>query len=108
MRRIFVNSKSKTYFVLLFLLALFACQSSAWCVGEERSIEGKIYTLGNEPFVQLAIELDNGQHYILISSHDIEANLRQHQGRRVQLVARGEKMTPEGFAVTVIRLQTLK
>jgi len=48
---------------------------------EEIQVTGRIYVMGNEPFTQLGIELDNGKVYALLGEHDQE--LRGLQGKRL-------------------------
>ncbi len=53
---------------------------------EEIEVTGRIYVMGNEPFTQLGIELDNGKVYVLVGEHDRE--LRSLQGKRLTIKGR--------------------
>ena len=65
--------------LLLFFLGNLGAGSMK--MEEEIQVTGRIYVMGNEPFTQLGIELDNGKVYALVGEHDQE--LRGLQGKRL-------------------------
>jgi hypothetical protein len=54
---------------------------------EEIEATGNIYVMGNEPFTQVAIRLEDGRVFALVGEYDKE--LRSMQGKR--LTVRGKK-----------------
>jgi hypothetical protein len=60
----------------------------------EMEVTGKVYVMGNEPFSQAAIQMDDGQVYALVGVHEKE--LRRHQGRRVSVTGRPSVEKPRG------------
>jgi len=61
---------------------------------EEVEVTGKLYVMGNEPFTQVAIKLDDGQVYVLLGDQDKE--LRSLQGKRVSVVGQPSEEKPRG------------
>ncbi len=54
------------------LLVLFGIIGAGSMKGEKEEIQvtGRIYVMGNEPFTQVAIQLDDGKVYALIGEYD--------------------------------------
>ena len=67
---------------------------------EELEVTGKVYVMGNEPFTQVAIKLDDGQVYVLLGDKDKE--LRFLQGKRVSVVGRPGEEKPRGKKAIVV------
>jgi hypothetical protein len=61
---------------------------------DEIQVTGRIYVMGNEPFTQVAIQLENGKVYALTGEYDKE--LRSLQGKRVTVKGRLSGKTPRG------------
>ena len=61
---------------------------------DEVEVTGRIYVMGNEPFTQVAIQLDSGKVYALTGGYDKE--LRSFQGKRVTIKGRLRGKTPRG------------
>jgi hypothetical protein len=61
---------------------------------EEMQVTGGIYVIGNEPFTQVAIQLDDGKVYALTGEYDKE--LRGLQGKRVTVKGKLSGKTPRG------------
>jgi len=78
------------------LLVLFGIIGAGSMKGEKEEIQvtGRIYVMGNEPFTQVAIQLDSGKIYALIGEHDKE--LRILQGKRVTVKGKLSGETPRG------------
>ena len=71
---------------------------------EEIQVTGRIYVMGNEPFTQLGIELDNGKVYALVGEHDKE--LRGLQGKRLTVKGKLGGKTTRG--VEAIKVTSFK
>jgi hypothetical protein len=61
---------------------------------EEIQVTGRIYVMGNEPFTQVALQLDDGKVYALIGEYD--KDLRALQGRRLTIKGKLSGKTPQG------------
>jgi hypothetical protein len=61
---------------------------------DEIQVAGRIYVMGNEPFTQVAIQLDNGKVYALTGEYDKE--LRTLQGKRLTVKGKLSGKTPRG------------
>ena len=61
---------------------------------DEVQVAGRVYVMGNEPFTQVAIQLDDGKVYALTGEYDKE--LRSLQGKRVTIKGRLSGKTPRG------------
>lgn len=61
---------------------------------DEVQVTGRVYVMGNEPFTQVAIQLDDGKVYALTGEYDKE--LRSLQGKRVTVKGRLIGKTPRG------------
>lgn len=74
---------------------------------EEIQVAGRIYVMGNEPFTQVAIQLDDGKVYALTGEN--EKQLRALQGKRLSVVGRLSGKTPRGAeAIEVKSFQILE
>ena len=61
---------------------------------EEIQVTGRIYVMGNEPFTEVAIQVDDGKVYALIGEYDKQ--LRSLQGKRLSVVGKPGGKTPRG------------
>jgi len=68
---------------------------------EEIQVVGRVYVMGNEPFTQVAIELEEGKVFALTGEYDKE--LRGFQNKR--LIVRGwlSGKTPRGVEAIEVR-----
>ena len=80
----------------IFLLILLGTMGAGSMKMEKEEIQvtGGIYVMGNEPFTQVAIRLDDGKVYALIGEYDKE--LRSIQGKRVTITGKPGDKTPRG------------
>jgi len=49
-------------------------------------IEGRIYLTGNDPFIRVAVEADDGCAYILDCSEELKSKLMTMQNQTVQVI----------------------
>jgi hypothetical protein len=68
------------YLVLFLISGCYLLSSSS---AQKQMIEGKIYTTGNEPFVELAIESKDGKVYLISKNSPVYKSLWENQGRYV-------------------------
>ena len=61
---------------------------------EEIQVTGRGYVMGNEPFTQVAVHLDDGKVYALTGEYDKE--LRSLQGKRLTVKGKLSGKTPRG------------
>ncbi len=74
---------------------------------DEVQVTGRIYVMANEPFTQVAIQLDDGKVYALTGGYDKE--LRSLQGKRVTVNGRLSGKPPRGAeAIEVKSFQVLE
>jgi hypothetical protein len=74
---------------------------------EEMQVTGRVYVMGNEPFTQVAIQLDDGRIYAMTGGYDKE--LRGLQGKRVTVNGKLSGKTPRGAeAIEVKSFQVLE
>ena len=85
--------------MLIFLGTLGA--GSMKLGNEEVEIVGRVYVMGNEPFTQVALKLDDGQVYALLGEHDKE--LRGLQGKRLSIVGTPSEEKPRGAKAVVVK-----
>jgi hypothetical protein len=91
---------------LLILLGIIGAGSMK-VEKEEMQVTGRVYVMGNEPFTQVAIQLDDGRIYALTGGYDKE--LRGLQGKRVTVNGKLSGKTPRGAeAIEVKSLQVLE
>ncbi len=108
----FYNEFSKFTRVFLFgalLLVLLGTlgAGSLKMKKDEVQVTGRIYVMANEPFTQVAIQLDDGKVYALTGGYDKE--LRSLQGKRVTVNGRLSGKTPRGAeAIEVKSFQVLE
>jgi hypothetical protein len=92
--------------LLLTLLGVIGAGSMKG-VKEEIQVTGRVYVMGNEPFTQVAIQLDDGKIYALTGEYDKQ--LRSLQGKRLSVVGIPGGKTPRGAeAIEVKSFQILE
>lgn len=99
----------RTLAVVSLLLILFGIVGAGTMKGGEEEIQmtGRVYVMGNEPFTQVAIQLDNGKVYALVGEYDKE--LRALQGKRLSVKGKWSEKTPRGAeAIEVKSFQVLE
>jgi hypothetical protein len=99
----------KSLAVVALLLVVFGIIGAGSMKGEKEEIQvtGRIYVMGNEPFTQVAIQLDDGKVYALIGEYD--KDLRALQGKRLSVVGKLGGKTPRGVeAIEVKSVQVLE
>jgi len=86
----------KNLAVAALLLVLFGIVGAGSMKAEKEEIQvtGRIYVMGNEPFTQVAIQLDDGKIYALTGEYD--KRLRSLQGKRLSVVGKPGGKTPRG------------
>ena len=92
--------------LLWITLLVFIFQGTLWAGGmksgnEEVEIVGRVYVMGNEPFTQVALKLDDGQVYVLLGEHD--KGLRGLQGKRLSVVGTPSEEKPRGAKALVVK-----
>ena len=92
--------------LLLVLLGIIGAGSMKG--GEEEiQVTGRIYVMGNEPFTQVALQLDDGKVYALNGGYD--KDLRALQGRSLTIKGKLSGETPRGAeAIEVKSFQVLE
>jgi hypothetical protein len=93
---------------LFLLLASFGCRSTTVPMSEQGELQGKVYLLGNDPFTQLALQLDERNYVVLLCSPEVDKYLRGHQGELAQVSYEGTSQVPEGRAVRVKLAEIVK
>ncbi len=87
-------------FFAILLLGTLGAGSMKLGSGEVE-VTGRVYVMGNEPFTQVAIKLDDGQVYVLLGEHD--KKLRGLQGRRVSVIGTPSEEKPRGANAIVVK-----
>jgi hypothetical protein len=99
----------RTLAAVSLLLILFGIIGAGSMKGGEEEIQvtGRVYVMGNEPFTQVAIQLDSGKIYALIGEYD--KPLRNLQGKRLSVFGKLSGKTPRGAeAIEVKSFQVLE
>jgi len=77
----------------------------AACTGERETtkgtITGTIYVIGNEPFTSLAVEDSHGKMLRLSASKEQQQQLKDLQGKKVEVRYSRIDTTAEGITLTV-------
>ena len=74
---------------------------------EDIQVTGRIYMMGNEPFTQVAIQLDDGKVYALIREYD--EDLPALQGKRVTVSRKlSGKSSRGGEGIELMSFQRLE
>jgi len=82
-------------FGALFLILLGTLGAGSFKMKKDQvQVTGRIYVMANEPFTQVAIQLDDGKVYALTGEYDKE--LRSLQGKRVTVKGKLSGKTPRG------------
>ncbi len=96
------------FFTIFGILLLPSCSSPGQLSqSQTRTIVGKIYLTGNEPFTKLALEVATGKTYILQCTGETQELLLTNQGKLVKLHVDRVLDVPEGKALNVVRAEVL-
>ncbi len=94
---------------VMFLSALVAVS----CASADRSATaleeaiGTVTTIGNEPFVRLALQTGPGSMLVLSCDEQTKAQLLANQGRKARIQYRNVEQSPEGTIVTVLKAELI-
>ncbi len=97
---------------VILLLALSAAFIAS-CASADRSAKsmqeavGTVTTIGNEPFVRVALQTGPGTMLVLSCDEPTKAQLLANQGRRARIQYRTVEQSPEGTIVTVLKAELL-
>jgi|WetSurMetagenome_2_1015567.scaffolds.fasta_scaffold343610_2 hypothetical protein len=90
---------------MLLAFALASCSPSHQGLSEKGEVEGTIYSIGNDPFTKLGLEIPGGTVYILKCTHEMEKELNTKQGTKVKVHYESRDETPEGVTLTVMKIE---
>ncbi len=99
--------------VLLVAVLLLPALFTVSCAGADRSVAtlqeatGTVATIGNEPFVRLALQTGPGSMLVLSCDEKTKAQLLANQGRRARIQYRNVEQSPEGTIVTVLKAELI-
>ena len=86
----------------LFLLLIGTLGAGSMKVNrEEIQVVGRVYVMGNEPFTQVAIELEDGKVFAMIGEYDKE--LRSLRNKRLMVRGWLSGKTPRGVEAIEVR-----
>lgn len=91
-------------FLLIMLISVVSCSSSKDSAreGEVKTLQGRVFVVGNSPFTHMALQTDSTTVYLLDCSDEIQKKLSEHQGNLAEISYNGTTQTPEGKALKVI------
>jgi len=95
-------------FCLALGLSLPECATKSVPLREQGELQGKVYLVGNDPFTQLALGIDERNYVVLLCSPEIDKYLRGHQGELAKVTYDGTSQVPEGQAVRVKVAEVVK
>ena len=92
-----VRGRGKVFLLGVFLLAVMlqACGSSQKAQSADQVLVGRLYAIGNEPFVHPGLDV-GGTMYELRGSKEIRADLLAHQLRTARVHAASVQDLPSG------------
>ena len=94
----------KKYFLLLLIFSISLIFVSG-CASSEVAIQdpvvGIIKVVGNDPFTNLAIEINNKVSYILECTEDVKKELLKNQGKVFEIKYNSVKNNEQGVVLVV-------
>lgn len=78
-------------FSTVFLLFISSCSSSKEI--STKKLDGKIYSLGSEPFTGLGLEISNGTAYRIMENSPVYEKLKNEKGKYVSVSIDANKST---------------
>jgi hypothetical protein len=95
--------------VTLLVIALIAgCTASGSFRSHMETMVGKVYIIGNEPFTKYALQLEDGNAYVLNCSKELQIQLARQQGKTIKIHFNKMESAMEGMAVTVVSIDALE
>ena len=67
-------------------------------------MNGKIYSIGNEPFTKLGIQTSDGIMYLVKCTNELENLLSAKQGQFINVQYESVNSTPEGLILSVLKI----
>lgn len=71
--------------IIVTVLLVSSCASSKNCEGEMKYESGTIAVVGNEPFTELALQVEGGESFILICDKELSEKLMRQQGQQYKI-----------------------
>ena len=90
--------------IAVYEVLSFQCSSSKQVIQESGVMNGKIYSIGNEPFTKLGIQTSDGTMYILKCTKELENLLSTKQGQFINVQYETVNSTPEGLILSVLKI----
>jgi major membrane immunogen (membrane-anchored lipoprotein) len=90
---------------MLAAFMLASCSTSHQSNSEQGSMEGTIYSIGNDPFSKLGLESVDGNMYILKCSKELEKELYTKQGKILKVYYESRDGTPEGRTLKIVKFE---
>lgn len=93
-------------FLSLILILITGCYAGSSFSRCESELKGKIYTTGNEPFVELAIQTEKGEIFIISKNSPVYKDLWKNQGSIVVIDV--EKIETKGIEKGKLLVKSFK
>lgn len=84
-------------------VSLTGCSASGEVLVKPQKLTGIVMTVGNDPFVKLALRTEDGKVYIISGGRQIVRSLSSYQGRIVDLFFDGVEKGDYGDELRVVR-----
>jgi hypothetical protein len=92
-------------FIILIGIAFISCSTAGSSIPDKGTLEGRIFSIGPEPFTKLGLQTENGEIFILKSTKEIESELSTKQGKILKIEYNGTEQTPDGQIIKVVRVE---
>jgi hypothetical protein len=91
--------------VLLVMFMVASCSTPRQLNSEQGTMEGTIYSIGNDPFSKLGLKSTDGKMYILKCSKELEKELYTRQGKILKVYFENREQTPEGLTLKIVKFE---
>jgi hypothetical protein len=99
---------------ILFLIIVISCsnekinKTDSSDIDSNKFIEGRITVVGNEPFTNLGLLVNDSTIYLLDCNKDLKASLLQNQGQLYKIQFNEKKETEYGTTLKVINSKKIQ
>lgn len=96
-----MNRKNLIFFTLLLLIPVIFSACCNCGTKEDSYLKGQIIIIGNEPFTQLALRMEDEKVFAIECDKELEKELRKNQGRPFT-VSFKESRVENGIPILVV------
>ena len=98
-------NRQKFIWGILAMIMAASCSTPRQLNTVRGTMEGTIYSIGNDPFSKLGLQSADGKMYLLKCSKKLEMELYSKQGKMFKVYYESSEQTPEGVTLHIVKFE---